>query len=140
MNRVLFPYFGAFAQLIHDGADFRQIDKARAAADGTCLLLDVVGIDGVRAQGVMAAGFERMQQSFGIIKKLFEAGVWARRPVRAFTVTKRIRRVSQKPKPRYRSASLMRRKPDPTEQIVNRMMVPCAKPPLPGRQNCRDSS
>ncbi|MCI5105462.1 MAG: 3-hydroxyacyl-CoA dehydrogenase NAD-binding domain-containing protein, partial [Pseudomonadales bacterium] len=28
VNRILFPYFGAFSRLIHDGADFRQIDKA----------------------------------------------------------------------------------------------------------------
>ena len=43
----------------------------------------------------MAAGFERMRQSFpSIIEKLFEAGIWVRRPVRVFTGTKRIKKVS----------------------------------------------
>ena len=79
VNRVLFPYFGAFAQLIHDGADFRQIDKAMERFGwpmGPAYLMDVVGIDtGVHAQAVMAAGFERMQQSFdSVIEKLYEKG------------------------------------------------------------------
>ena len=79
VNRVLFPYFGAFAQLIHDGADFRQIDKAMERFGwpmGPAYLMDVVGIDtGVHAQAVMAAGFDRMQQSFeSVIEKLYEKG------------------------------------------------------------------
>ncbi len=79
VNRVLFPYFGAFAQLIHDGADFRQIDKAMERFGwpmGPAYLMDVVGIDtGVHAQAVMAAGFDRMQQSFdSVVEKLYEKG------------------------------------------------------------------
>lgn len=27
VNRVLFPYFAGFSQLLRDGADFRKIDK-----------------------------------------------------------------------------------------------------------------
>ena len=48
VNRILFPYFGAFSQLIHEGADFRQIDNALEAFGwpmGPAYLLDVIGID-----------------------------------------------------------------------------------------------
>jgi len=76
VNRILFPYFGAFSRLIHDGADFRQIDKAMEKFGwpmGPAYLLDVVGIDtAVHAQAVMAAGFERMALDFDTaIDKLF---------------------------------------------------------------------
>ncbi|VTN64610.1 multifunctional fatty acid oxidation complex subunit alpha [Klebsiella pneumoniae] len=27
VNRVLFPYFAGFSQLLRDGADFRKVDK-----------------------------------------------------------------------------------------------------------------
>ncbi len=77
VNRILFPYFGAFSQLLHDGADFRQIDKAMERFGwpmGPAYLLDVVGIDtAVHAQAVMAAGFERMRLGFtSAIDKLYE--------------------------------------------------------------------
>lgn len=68
VNRILFPYFGAFSRLLRDGADFRQIDKVMEKFGwpmGPAYLLDVVGIDTVvHAQGVMAAGFKRMQLDF----------------------------------------------------------------------------
>jgi 3-hydroxyacyl-CoA dehydrogenase/enoyl-CoA hydratase/3-hydroxybutyryl-CoA epimerase/enoyl-CoA isomerase len=68
VNRILFPYFGAFSRLIHDGADFRQIDKAMEKFGwpmGPAYLLDVVGIDtAVHAQAVMASGFDRMKLDF----------------------------------------------------------------------------
>jgi len=76
VNRILFPYFGAFSSLIKDGADFRQIDKVMEKFGwpmGPAYLMDVVGIDtGVHAQAVMAAGFERMELSFeSVIDKLY---------------------------------------------------------------------
>jgi 3-hydroxyacyl-CoA dehydrogenase/enoyl-CoA hydratase/3-hydroxybutyryl-CoA epimerase/enoyl-CoA isomerase len=76
VNRILFPYFGAFSRLIHDGADFRQIDKAMERFGwpmGPAYLLDVVGVDtAVHCQGVMAAGFERMALDFdSAIDKLY---------------------------------------------------------------------
>ncbi|MGI9251839.1 MAG: fatty acid oxidation complex subunit alpha FadB [Pseudohongiellaceae bacterium] len=68
VNRILFPYFGAFSQLLRDGADFRQIDKAMEKFGwpmGPAYLLDVVGMDtAVHAQAVLAAGFARMQLDF----------------------------------------------------------------------------
>ena len=77
VNRILFPYFGAFSRLIHDGADFQQIDRALERFGwpmGPAYLLDVVGIDtAVHCQGVMANGFERMNLSFdSAIDKLYE--------------------------------------------------------------------
>ncbi|MEC9191071.1 MAG: 3-hydroxyacyl-CoA dehydrogenase NAD-binding domain-containing protein, partial [Pseudomonadota bacterium] len=133
VNRVLFPYFGAFAQLIHDGADFRQIDKAMERFGwpmGPAYLLDVVGIDtGVRAQGVMAAGFERMQQSFpSIIKKLFEAGNLGQKTGQGFYRYE----ADKKGKPRklpnpdidqHIAEVQSEARPFTEEQIVNRMMV-----------------
>ena len=66
VNRVLFPYFGAFDLLVKDGADFVQIDKTMEKFGwpmGPAYLLDVVGIDtGVHAAHVMAEGFpDRMK-------------------------------------------------------------------------------
>ncbi|WP_318393386.1 fatty acid oxidation complex subunit alpha FadB [Enterobacter sp.] len=70
VNRVLFPYFAGFSQLLRDGADFRKIDKVMEKQFGwpmgPAYLLDVVGIDTAHhAQAVMAAGFpQRMQKDY----------------------------------------------------------------------------
>ncbi|OUS40896.1 multifunctional fatty acid oxidation complex subunit alpha, partial [Oleispira antarctica] len=69
VNRVLFPYFGGFAGLLKDGADFRQVDKVMEKFGfpmGPAYLMDVVGIDtGKHANEVMAEGFpERMKADF----------------------------------------------------------------------------
>lgn len=65
VNRVLFPYFGGFSQLLEDGADFKRVDKVMEKFGwpmGPAYLLDVVGMDtAVHAGAVMAEGFpERM--------------------------------------------------------------------------------
>ena len=80
MNRVLFPYFAGFSQLLRDGADFRKIDKVMEKQFGwpmgPAYLLDVVGIDTAHhAQAVMAAGFpQRMQKDYrDAIDALFDA-------------------------------------------------------------------
>ena len=69
VNRVLFPYFAGFSQLLKDGADYKQIDKVMERWGwpmGPAYLMDVVGIDtGVHAQQVMAEGFPtRMSKTF----------------------------------------------------------------------------
>lgn len=69
VNRILFPYFGGFAALLRDGADFEKVDKVMEKFGwpmGPAYLMDVVGIDtGVHAQAVMAEGFpERMKQDY----------------------------------------------------------------------------
>jgi len=78
VNRVLFPYFRGFSQLIIDGADFRQVDKVMAGFGwpmGPAYLLDVVGIDtAFHCVDVLAAGFpERMSPIEGdVVEKLFK--------------------------------------------------------------------
>ncbi|MCL1077846.1 fatty acid oxidation complex subunit alpha FadB [Parashewanella spongiae] len=80
VNRVLFPYFSGFNQLVVDGADFVQIDnvmeKQFGWPMGPAYLLDVVGIDtGCHAQKVMADGFpQRMSlPSADIMKLMFDS-------------------------------------------------------------------
>lgn len=68
VNRILFPYFGAFSALIRDGAEFSQIDRVMERFGwpmGPAWLLDVVGIDtAVHCQRVLADGFSRMALTF----------------------------------------------------------------------------
>jgi 3-hydroxyacyl-CoA dehydrogenase/enoyl-CoA hydratase/3-hydroxybutyryl-CoA epimerase/enoyl-CoA isomerase len=62
VNRVLFPYFAGFSQLVLEGADFSAIDKVMEKQFGwpmgPAYLLDVVGVDTAdHCTGVMSAGF-----------------------------------------------------------------------------------
>jgi 3-hydroxyacyl-CoA dehydrogenase/enoyl-CoA hydratase/3-hydroxybutyryl-CoA epimerase/enoyl-CoA isomerase len=62
VNRVLFPYFAGFSQLVLEGADFVKIDKVMEKEFGwpmgPAYLLDVVGIDTAdHCTDVMSAGF-----------------------------------------------------------------------------------
>ena len=78
VNRVLFPYFGAFDLLLKEGADFVHVDKVMEKFGwpmGPAYLIDVVGLDtGVHGAEVMAEGFpDRMKPDYkGAIKHLFE--------------------------------------------------------------------
>lgn len=78
VNRVLFPYFGAFDLLVKEGADFVSIDKTMEKFGwpmGPAYLLDVVGMDtGVHAAKVMAEGFpDRMKPDYkGATQLMFE--------------------------------------------------------------------
>ncbi|AOA59520.1 fatty acid oxidation complex subunit alpha FadB [Acinetobacter larvae] len=78
VNRVLFPYFGAFDLLLKDGADFQQIDKVMEKFGwpmGPAYLIDVVGIDtGVHGAEVMAEGFpDRMKPDYkGAIEVMYD--------------------------------------------------------------------
>jgi 3-hydroxyacyl-CoA dehydrogenase/enoyl-CoA hydratase/3-hydroxybutyryl-CoA epimerase/enoyl-CoA isomerase len=68
VNRVLFPYFAGFSQLVLEGADFVAIDKVMEKQFGwpmgPAYLLDVVGVDTAdHCTGVMSTGFpERMKK------------------------------------------------------------------------------
>ncbi|MEE4243872.1 MAG: fatty acid oxidation complex subunit alpha FadB [Kangiellaceae bacterium] len=67
VNRVLFPYFRGFGQVIAEGVDFAKIDKVMEGFGwpmGPSYLMDVVGIDtGVHCMTVMEDGFpERMSK------------------------------------------------------------------------------
>ncbi|MBS9779799.1 MAG: fatty acid oxidation complex subunit alpha FadB [Moraxellaceae bacterium] len=78
VNRVLFPYFGAFDLLLKQGADFTHVDKVMEKFGwpmGPAYLIDVVGLDtGVHGAEVMAEGFpDRMKPDYkGAIQQLFE--------------------------------------------------------------------
>ncbi|MDN3520209.1 fatty acid oxidation complex subunit alpha FadB [Halomonas ramblicola] len=69
VNRILFPYFGGFSQLLAHGADFQRIDKVMERFGwpmGPAYLLDVVGLDtAVHAGEVMAEGFPERMGSLG---------------------------------------------------------------------------
>ena len=69
VNRVLFPYFGAFDLLVKEGVDFVVIDKVMEKFGmpmGPAYLLDVVGMDtAVHAADVMANAFsDRMKPDY----------------------------------------------------------------------------
>ena len=78
VNRVLFPYFGAFDLLLKQGADFAHVDKVMEKFGwpmGPAYLIDVVGLDtGVHGAEVMADGFpDRMKPDYkGAIELLYE--------------------------------------------------------------------
>ncbi|MFE8069644.1 fatty acid oxidation complex subunit alpha FadB [Marinobacteraceae bacterium S3BR75-40.1] len=78
VNRVLFPYFGGFAGLVRDGADFQKVDKVMEKFGwpmGPAYLLDVVGMDTAKhANEVMAEGFpDRMKdENKSAIDVMFE--------------------------------------------------------------------
>lgn len=75
VNRVLFPYFGAFFYLMRDGVEFERIDKVMEKFGwpmGPAYLLDVVGIDTAHhCLDVMKEGFpDRMNYSFETVLDL----------------------------------------------------------------------
>ncbi len=78
VNRVLFPYFGAFDLLLKQGADFANVDKVMEKFGwpmGPAYLIDVVGLDtGVHGAEVMADGYpDRMKPEYkGAIELLYE--------------------------------------------------------------------
>ncbi len=79
VNRVLFPYFAGFTQLIEDGVDFQRIDKVMEKWGwpmGPAYLLDVVGIDTAdHCTHVIGGAYgDRMKFSEGnIINLLYKA-------------------------------------------------------------------
>ncbi len=78
VNRVLFPYFGGFALLVRDGADFAAVDKVMERWGwpmGPAYLTDVVGLDtGVHAADVLEKGFpDRMKQFEGMATSVLHA-------------------------------------------------------------------
>jgi 3-hydroxyacyl-CoA dehydrogenase/enoyl-CoA hydratase/3-hydroxybutyryl-CoA epimerase/enoyl-CoA isomerase len=69
VNRVLFPYFAGFMNLLHDGVEYTRIDKLMEKFGwpmGPAYLLDVVGIDTAHhADAVLANAFpDRMKANF----------------------------------------------------------------------------
>ncbi|WP_231877097.1 3-hydroxyacyl-CoA dehydrogenase NAD-binding domain-containing protein, partial [Oleiphilus sp. HI0067] len=90
VNRILFPYFGGFAALMRDGADFQRVDKIMEKFGwpmGPAYLLDVVGMDTANHGGeVMAEGYpDRMGKDFKTaIDVMFEAGRFGQKNDKGF--------------------------------------------------------
>lgn len=136
VNRVLFPYFAGFSQLLRDGADFRKVDKVMEKQFGwpmgPAYLLDVVGIDTAHhAQAVMAAGFpQRMQKEYrDAIDALFDASRFGQKNGLGFWRYKE----DSKGKPKKEEdaavddllASVSQPKRDfSDDEIIARMMIP----------------
>lgn len=133
VNRILFPYFGAFSKLISDGADYRQIDKAMERFGwpmGPAYLLDVVGLDtAVHAQAVMAAGFDRMKLDIDtVIDKLFEQKKLGQKSGSGFYVYEKDKKGKPKKLPNTETEQLATSMAASTrafedQEIVERMMV-----------------
>lgn len=133
VNRILFPYFGAFSRLINDGANYKQIDKAMERFGwpmGPAYLLDVVGLDtAVHAQAVMAAGFDRMKLDIDtVIDKLFEQKNLGQKSGSGFYLYEQDKRGKPKKLPNPATEQLAASmasasKEFEDEEIVQRMMV-----------------
>ncbi|QSX33701.1 fatty acid oxidation complex subunit alpha FadB [Shewanella avicenniae] len=133
VNRVLFPYFAGFCQLVADGADYTVIDKVMEKVFGwpmgPAYLLDVVGIDTAHhAQQVMAEGFpERMAVTYqDAIHKLFTASCFGQKTGSGFYSYSKDKRGKSVKTPCAELANLT---DSPAAQfsedeIIARMMIP----------------
>ncbi len=136
VNRVLFPYFAGFSQLLRDGADFRKVDKVMEKQFGwpmgPAYLLDVVGIDTAHhAQAVMAAGFpQRMQKDYrDAIDALFDASRFGQKNGLGFWRYKEDSKGKPKKEEDAAVDSLLADVSQPKrdfsdEEIIARMMIP----------------
>lgn len=135
VNRVLFPYFGGFAGLIGQGADFQRIDKLMEKFGwpmGPAYLMDVVGMDTAHhARDVMAEGFpDRMKESRKTaVDALYEAKRLGQKNGKGFYVYETDKK--GKPKKVADTETYALLKPVVYEQrdftddeIVQRMMIP----------------
>ncbi len=137
VNRVLFPYFAGFAQLLRDGADFQQVDSVMEKWGwpmGPAYLMDVVGIDtGVHAEQVMAEGFpDRMAKSFKAASDvLYEAKRYGQKNNKGFYNYEPDKKGKPQKLPTDESYELLKayvaeRKEFSDEEIISRMMIPMA--------------
>lgn len=136
VNRVLFPYFAGFSQLLRDGADFRQVDKVMEKKFGWPMgpaqLLDVVGIDTAHhAQAVMAAGFpQRMSKDYrDAVDALFDAGRYGQKNGTGFWRYEedkkgKPRRAEDETTDALLADIAQPRKHFSDEEIIARMMIP----------------
>jgi 3-hydroxyacyl-CoA dehydrogenase/enoyl-CoA hydratase/3-hydroxybutyryl-CoA epimerase/enoyl-CoA isomerase len=135
VNRILFPYFGGLAKLIHDGVDFKRIDKVMEKFGwpmGPAYLSDVVGIDtAVHAGKVMAEAFpDRMQfdddNPMGVMAGLERYGQKNLKGFYRYEMDKRGKpRKQPDPEADAIVAGLARENREVSDQdIIDRMMIP----------------
>ena len=135
VNRVLFPYFGGFAGLVRDGADFQRVDKVMENFGwpmGPAYLLDVVGMDtGKHANEVMADGFpDRMKTDWKSgIDVMFENDRYGQKNGKGFYAYEEDKRGKQKKVVDEETYKLLEpivkeQKELTDEDIIARMMIP----------------
>ncbi|MBT1065920.1 fatty acid oxidation complex subunit alpha FadB [Bowmanella sp. Y26] len=135
VNRVLFPYFAGFSQLLLDGADFVAVDKVMEKIFGwpmgPAYLLDVVGMDTAdHAAGVMAEGIPERMQRIGNdpIQSLYQAGRLGQKNGKGFydfSVDKRGKPSKAAAAEAYRLINIEHREFD-AEEVIARLMIPMA--------------
>ncbi|AMO56720.1 multifunctional fatty acid oxidation complex subunit alpha [Endozoicomonas montiporae] len=135
VNRVLFPYFGGFTQLVQDGADFRKIDKVMERFGmpmGPAYLLDVVGIDTAEhAQKVMEDGYpDRMKTDVKTaLNVMFEQERFGQKNGKGFYIYEPDKRGKPKKQVDEKVFELLKEvaaepKEFSDEEIIARMMIP----------------
>lgn len=137
VNRVLFPYFAGFMNLVKEGADFQAVDKVMERWGwpmGPAYLMDVVGIDtGAHAGDVMAEGFpDRMSKTFKTAGDvMFENDRYGQKNDKGFYVYEQDKRGKPKKVVSQETYDLIAPVCDPNkefeqDEIIERMMVPMA--------------
>jgi 3-hydroxyacyl-CoA dehydrogenase/enoyl-CoA hydratase/3-hydroxybutyryl-CoA epimerase/enoyl-CoA isomerase len=135
VNRVLFPYFGGFAGLVGQGADFQRIDKLMEKFGwpmGPAYLMDVVGMDTAHhARDVMAEGFpDRMKESRKTaIDVLYEAKRLGQKNGKGFYVYETDKKGKPKKVVDAETYELLKpvvyeQREFTDEEIIQRMMIP----------------
>jgi 3-hydroxyacyl-CoA dehydrogenase/enoyl-CoA hydratase/3-hydroxybutyryl-CoA epimerase/enoyl-CoA isomerase len=138
VNRVLFPYFAGFSQLLIDGADFTAVDKVMEKVFGwpmgPAYLLDVVGMDTAdHASSVMSDGIpERMQKiENDPVTLLYKAERYGQKNGKGFydfSLDKRGRPTKKASPEAYAlfEGHVADRKDFDKEEIIARVMIPMA--------------
>lgn len=138
VNRVLFPYFAGFSQLLIDGADFIAVDKVMEKVFGwpmgPAFLLDVVGMDTAdHASSVMSDGIpERMQKiDNDPVTLLYKAGRFGQKNGKGFydfSLDKRGRPAKKASPEAYAlfKGHVAATKEFDKEEIIARVMIPMA--------------
>ncbi|MCF2947342.1 fatty acid oxidation complex subunit alpha FadB [Paraglaciecola aquimarina] len=138
VNRILFPYFAGFSQLLIDGADFVAVDKVMEKVFGwpmgPAYLLDVVGLDTAdHASSVMAEGIpERMQKiKNDPVTLLYQAQRYGQKNAKGFynhSLDKRGRPAKVAADEAYAlmSEHCADKQEFDKEQIIARLMIPMA--------------
>jgi 3-hydroxyacyl-CoA dehydrogenase/enoyl-CoA hydratase/3-hydroxybutyryl-CoA epimerase/enoyl-CoA isomerase len=135
VNRVLFPYFAGFEQLLAEGVDYERIDMVMEKWGwpmGPALLLDVVGIDtAVHADRVLAESYpDRMRhEGRSAIEAMLEAGRLGQKNGKGFYAWKPEKKgpPSKQSDPEAKAvvAALTKGAAEvPDEEVVERMMLP----------------